>query len=282
MGKEIDPEKLRDMIRSILPSTIRKRARELKAMENRAARRTGREADLRSVVWDRRAHDKLNHFMRWCEAITDGLSDEEKLEAVRALLPRTLIGYHAFTHWELHVTWRSGRPHHVDAAQSRYESLRVRLRRALTEAPDLLGWINAEIKARKLLGEPRRMLFGIHDVDAFARDVLDGPFKTERRVAEEAIESGRPNGRPRHAEARRHDGCSIVMCRGAKLLRAGKQADELRRVVDDDRQMLRADVNRPAAVLHRDQRHAVGRAFADEAMSVVHAVYGARARTHAP
>jgi hypothetical protein len=46
MGKEISPEKLKDMIRSILPSKNREAARKAKALVNRETRRTVR-GDLR-------------------------------------------------------------------------------------------------------------------------------------------------------------------------------------------------------------------------------------------
>src|ERR1041385_9409359 len=100
-------DKIKDMIRSILPSKARRAARIEKAKLNRRARRTVRadikredlsrakllrEPDFRAMVGNRRGADKLNHFMRWCDAITAGMSTEDALQHVRAILPDTLIG----------------------------------------------------------------------------------------------------------------------------------------------------------------------------------------------
>src|SRR5262249_48728894 len=113
-------DKIKQMIRGILPSKARRRARFAKAMLNRKARRKVRhdlhvenpKANLRRkprlgwVVWERRGADKLNHFMRWCEAITEGMSTEDALSYVRSILPDSLIGDHAYGHWRDHLKWR--------------------------------------------------------------------------------------------------------------------------------------------------------------------------------
>jgi hypothetical protein len=56
--------------------------------------------------------------------------------------------------------------------QSRYDKTRHRLRRALSVDPGLQGRLNAAVKAVKELDEPRRLLAGVHDVDAFVLEVL--------------------------------------------------------------------------------------------------------------
>jgi len=156
-----------------------------------------RDADVSGTVRGRRGADKLNHFMRWCEAITSGMSHEEKLSTINALLPKNLIGEHAYGHWEQHCKYSRLRRYRTAAQreQSCYDSLRFRLRRALTDDPTLLGRLNAAIKARKLPDEPRRMLLGIYDVDPFAEALVIGAgFRTEYRTAIdliEAIEGGR-------------------------------------------------------------------------------------------
>src|SRR5262245_58895342 len=146
-------DKIKDMIRSILPSKARRRARFTKAMLNRTARRTVRhdlhaenlDADLRRkphftwMVWERRGADKLNHFMRWCEAITAGMSDDDALGYVKSILPDSLIGRHAYGHWEAH---RKPRPYpalpfvpYARREQSFIDSTTFRLRRALKVDP---------------------------------------------------------------------------------------------------------------------------------------------------
>ncbi|MGZ4809016.1 MAG: hypothetical protein ACXV7D_06755, partial [Thermoanaerobaculia bacterium] len=87
-------------------------------------------------VWSRRSNDKLNHFMRWCEAITEGMTMEEALGHIRSILPSSLIGDHAYGHWESYRKYRD-RGRYVyngwrkRSAQSFRDSTTFRLRRAL-------------------------------------------------------------------------------------------------------------------------------------------------------
>lgn len=235
MKKQISPEKLLDMIRSILPSTARVGARRAKAGESRRVRHRVRaalhtedaeetkvdlceEAFQRPNVWMRQGADKLNHFMRWCESWTRGMTDRQALDAVRALLPRNLIGDHAFSHWESHVRYRRSRYRRDERErqrQSRYDKTRHRLRRALSVEPDFQGRFNAAVKERKADDEPRRMLHGVHDVDAFVRNVLfTHGYHTEERVllgllteAEQTRQSWWAEGRSSSAPGRRPINC---------------------------------------------------------------------------
>ncbi len=220
--KEISPEKLLDMIRSILPSVARVRARRTKAAKNREVRRRVRgalhsedaeetKADLREVpdlswmVRDRRGADKLNHFMRWCDSWTRGMTRQQKLDAVRAVLPRNLIGDHAFSHWETHVKYR-GRPRGLSyreqnerREQSMYDKTRHRLRQRLSVDPAFQSELNAAIREQKLEGEPRRMLLGVHDIDAFVHHIVTyAGFEKEWRVLLGLLtEAGQPKSAPR-------------------------------------------------------------------------------------
>lgn len=130
-----------EMARSVLPSTSRKHARDSLA----AARRSGRRAvatDLRrylgaadgavdryhddgldvtrypsaaikEVVCDRRDADKLGSFQRWAVESTRDLPVEDRLAALRDILPDNLIGRHALSHlrgmrefrWMDHEFW---------------------------------------------------------------------------------------------------------------------------------------------------------------------------------
>lgn len=220
MQKEIDPEKLLDMIRSILPSKERVRARKRKAWLNRHVRRGVRAAlrgdrtksfsamaDHRITVEIRRGADKLNHFMRWCEHITEGMSAEERLAYVRGILPHDVIGEHAYVHWQYHVRYILYRAHSTPyreelrrRAQSEYDRTRFALRRALKEAPHLVGEMNAEIKTRKKPEKPRRLLFGMHDLDAFVREILSARhFGIEREIVKRITQKdGRPPAAARH------------------------------------------------------------------------------------
>ncbi|HEX7150011.1 MAG TPA: hypothetical protein VF618_00885 [Thermoanaerobaculia bacterium] len=186
------------MVRSILPSKNREAARAAKVTERRRVRRAVR-TDLRhedyetspvdflqdafqspNVYW-RRGGDKLNHFLRWCEAITAGMTAVDALSYVRSLLPRNLIGEHAYEHWKEVCTrdrrYGSKSQHHERRRrelQSRFDQTRCALRGALREDPTLLGRLNADIKRGRQPDPPRRLLRGMHDVDAFVQFVLYG------------------------------------------------------------------------------------------------------------
>jgi hypothetical protein len=191
--KEIRPEKLRDMVRSILPSRHRTGPRAEKAYRKRKHRRAIR-AELRledaevtavdflrdvkvtDIVNWRRGGDKLAHFMRWCEKITAGLSKEEALGFVRSILPKSLIGDHAYAHWRDHVKYRGRRYVRWTEIKRRREqswadSASFRLRRALEVDPTLHARLNAAIKSARMFDEDRRLLGGLHDVQRFAVDV---------------------------------------------------------------------------------------------------------------
>ncbi len=217
--------KIKDMIRSILPSKRRKTAREAKALTNRKHRRRIREA-LRdpefakqnlhrgayqgaNVSW-RRAGDKLNHFMRWCKAITSDMNADDALSRVRSILPHSLVGDHAYSHWEwkrkpVLYRWMRPRPR-PQTRQSFCDSTSFRLQRALAIAPDVHRALNETIKSRKQEGEPRRLLRGIHDVRSFVEDIafrdewrymanVPDPFAVERRTTLEMIERIEKGGR---------------------------------------------------------------------------------------
>ena len=211
MRKAVDPEKLRDMIRSILPSTKRRQARKAKAIAKRQVRRGVRE-DLRcrrgfddidnlfrepkldGIVHSRRAYDKLNPFMRWCRSMTRGLPIKEALARVRAILPRDIIGDHAYTHWEIEASPGFDRLAWLRdierEKQSDFDKLRFRFRRAYADDPTLAGALNRMIKARIPFDQPRRLLRGVHDMDDFVREVMEHPGcrKIERRCLKEIIE----------------------------------------------------------------------------------------------
>lgn len=205
--------KIKDMVRSILPSKSRRTARELKAMSSRRVRRAvrgelhvedpettkadwTRAADQSAPVWQRRAADKLNHFMRWGDALTKGMAADDALSFVRALLPKNLIGRHAYGHWEQHKKRKRYQyTPYERRLQSWIDSMRFHLRRALTEDPALHGRLNAEIKSRRMFDEERRLLAGIHDIDAFVRDIATEPYAPERAATKKLIEEHEKGGR---------------------------------------------------------------------------------------
>lgn len=120
--------KRRDMIRSILPSTRRKGAREDLAHIKRSARTATKQAlhnfrgsstdaidlyeygnddlehypdaRIKDAVWDRREGDKVRPIMRWAVEITKDLPQEQRMDYFRALMPDTTVGRHACQHVE--------------------------------------------------------------------------------------------------------------------------------------------------------------------------------------
>ncbi|MBV9497290.1 MAG: hypothetical protein JOZ54_23845 [Acidobacteria bacterium] len=223
MRKKPRPEKVRTMTRSILPSKNRESARTDKALRKRAVRRIVRtslriedfeltrhdllrEADLSDVVRSRQVEDKLHHFMRWCRAITAGMDPDEALGYVRGLLPKNLIGDHAFVHWEIELqrhrdarSYVPRRERRRRESQSAFDSWRFRLHRVLACEPHRLGELNAAIKASRPFDEERRLLLGIHDVDAFVATILShAQYDAERRCTRALIanKKGGREGRP--------------------------------------------------------------------------------------
>lgn len=115
-------EKLREMARSILPSSRRKSSRDSLALAKRRNRRTMRMAlraalnegelednvdpydypdhEIRGLVRDRQNGDKLNHFIKWAKAHTADMGDDAsgRFAKMRSILPDGLIGWHACTH----------------------------------------------------------------------------------------------------------------------------------------------------------------------------------------
>lgn len=208
MRKQIDPEKLRDMTRSILPSRYRTGPRDEKALRKRDHRRkirrelsfedpectaadVARDVHVEDIVQWRRGGDKLSHFLRWCERITDGMTVDDALGFVRGILPHTIVGDHAYSHREWHRKpnyfggFGSGRSRER-TLQSYRDSATFRLRRAMELDPSLHGRLNAKIKAAKMFEAPRRLLAGLHDVARFVEDVRprpgDDPYASERSL----------------------------------------------------------------------------------------------------
>ena len=115
-------EKVRQMVRSILPSTGAKKARENKAALNRKLRRNTRQSlkQIRSEedweedttdYWDdgqqerymivniRRGADKVSHFQKWAEHRAADIPDGEKMDHIKSIIKgRGVIIDRAYTH----------------------------------------------------------------------------------------------------------------------------------------------------------------------------------------
>lgn len=202
--------KARDMARSILPSRWRGASTE-RARIQRAARRQvhgslrwllrdpeawddgvdfdeGLGGQLSSFVWQRRAADKLNPFMRWATEHTRALPLASRLGAMRAVLPRGLIGAHAVQHLErrpdfdtrLRVPLSLRRPTLLDRGEV------AALLRRVIDTPGGLRCLNEALRRAVRVNTwlcderpgPRRLL-GLHDVLPF----LDAVCEPRQRVA---------------------------------------------------------------------------------------------------
>lgn len=113
--------KERDMIRSVLPSTRRKGAREDLAIIKRNARRSSRQSlhvialdheawdetpevydypdtEIRYAMYERRDGDKISALQRWAPSKVKGIRPLDALSKIKALLPDNTIGRHAVSH----------------------------------------------------------------------------------------------------------------------------------------------------------------------------------------
>jgi hypothetical protein len=126
-------DKIRDMVRSILPSRAARNARSSKSLANRRNRHAVRQSlhqfkkeewennedeltvrindsdgnrrrDIRMMVSERRGADKIRHFVRWCERKTRHISEDNPQERyfyISGLIggPSDLIREHALGHF---------------------------------------------------------------------------------------------------------------------------------------------------------------------------------------
>ena len=195
--------KVRQMGRSVLPSTARVMARSSLAGVRRPDRRSihghltsyrgsvgavldrvlDDEANLcdwprhtiRDVVTQRRDADKVAPLQRWAVARTRHLPQPDRLPSLRSAVPSTLIGRHALSHLtrlpelrnpRLPPTWLERAIARSARSASRTAQLDRQIRRAFEDGRH--GALNEWIKAHDGSGTPR-LLLGAHDLDAFCR-----------------------------------------------------------------------------------------------------------------
>ena len=114
-------EKIREMLRSVLPSTARKSARDNKQLlhgqERQRTRQAIRTADfqdpenfdiepphirkahaIKEIVGERRGADKVGPLVRWAERLSRTLPPQDIRSHFQALLPEGVIGEHALGH----------------------------------------------------------------------------------------------------------------------------------------------------------------------------------------
>ena len=180
--------KVKDMVRSVLPSTKRNWARLAKQENNKAKRRNDREVLFQmetdedydfsdsyhryrsnGITRERREADKVKPLMRWAPKVTKGLHDKRRAQ-LQAMLPDNAIGLHALSHVEqtgkfqnpnVEEAWRN----HRNWGKYRQPEVTVDYKSILKEVCIYLhAEFNDFIVGRKLLG--------IHDIDAFWEDIV--------------------------------------------------------------------------------------------------------------
>lgn len=218
-------EKIKNMGRSVLPSTSRKSARDNRRIIHRRQRALElavvtayrRDADPDSVtpdargtygpditfmVWERRSRDKVGPLIRWAEAtiaadpVLRSAARSEQVAYFARLMPDTAIGRHAVQHIEAAL----GQPERVAAFQA---SRAAAAGRHNADMERQLGQIleagrHADLNAglRRLADTqearpratpmPRRLLLGSHDIGAFTTTMARWPAVRDL-VAELAI-----------------------------------------------------------------------------------------------
>ena len=207
-------QKIKDMSRSVLPSTGRKFARDnrriihkqLRARELAAVTAYRRDSDPDSVTPDvcgtyapditqlvrnRRAQDKVGPLVRWAEAtiaadpVLRSAPRAEQVAYFARLMPDTTIGRHAVQHIEQALEWHERRARY-NASRSTAPGPHVaemeRQLRQILEA-GLHATLNAglrrladtqEVRPRAT-SMPRRLLLGSHDIEAFTTEMARWP-----------------------------------------------------------------------------------------------------------
>jgi hypothetical protein len=201
-------EKIKDMSRSVLPSTGRKsardyrrrihkqqRVRELAAVTayHRVANPDSVTPDVRGrygpeitqMVWARRGADKIGPLVRWAKAtiavdpFLRSASRAEQVAYFARLMPDNTIGQHAVLHIRQALEWEERRArytaHRPAAPGPHVAEMERQLRRILETG--LHAELNAALRRLAAAQEvrphatpmPHRPLLGSHDIEAFTK-----------------------------------------------------------------------------------------------------------------
>lgn len=207
-------QKIKDMSRSVLPSTGRKSARDnrriihrqQRARELAAVTAYHRDAapdsvtpdiqgtygpDITYVVRQRRSRDKVGPLIRWAEATIAAdphlrsASRSEQVAYFVRLMPDTTIGRHAVQHIEQALEWRERRARHnasrPTAPGPHVTNMDRQLRQILeagqhaTLNAGLRRLADTQDERPRVMPMPRRLLLGIHDIEAFTAKMARWP-----------------------------------------------------------------------------------------------------------
>jgi len=207
-------EKIKDMSRSVLPSTWRVGARETRREIHKRRRTRTRDAlavargmtpeindtyraEIAQLVSTRRFSDKVGPLVRWARATVaedPALRQaplEEQVAHFARLMPPTLIGRHAVSHIAAELDWTHRAVCHTCQVTKPLAPVAEteRLVRQILAA-GLHGTLNANLRAaadrqyarqpapddmRRPRLMPRRLLLGAHDAAPFAREMASYP-----------------------------------------------------------------------------------------------------------
>jgi hypothetical protein len=215
-------QKIKDISRSVLPSTRRRsarddrrmihgqqRARELAAVTacRRAADPDSVTPDVRGtyapdithMVRDRRSRDKIGPLVRWARAtiaadpVLRSASRAEQIAYFARLMPDTTIGRHAVQHIEQDLEWHERRARFIASRPSApgphvaemERGLRQILETGLHDAFNvgLRGIADTQEIGPGAARMPRRLLLGSHDVEAFTAKMARWPAVRELAAA---------------------------------------------------------------------------------------------------
>ena len=207
-------QKIKDMSRSVLPSTRRKtarddrrmihkqqRTRELAAVTayRRATDPDGVTPDLRgtytrditNMVWDRRNKDKLGPLIRWAEAtiaaepVLRSAPRAEQVANFARLMPDTTTGRHAVQHIESALSWREhcARDNASSPAGPGPYITEMERQLGLIIEAGLHAALNTGLRRLADTQQvrppaplmPRRLLLGSHDIEPFTTTMARWP-----------------------------------------------------------------------------------------------------------
>jgi hypothetical protein len=204
-------QKIKDISRSVLPSTGRRSARDnrrrihgrQRARELAAVIAYRRDADPEAVtpdvrgtyapditemVWSRRAADKVGPLTRWAKAtiaadpVLRSAPRAEQVAYFARLMPDNTIGRHAVQHIEQALEWEERRARYNTGRPAGHAPKMERQLRQILEA-GLHATLNARLRQLADTQEvrpratpmPRRLLLGSHDIEAFAAVMASWP-----------------------------------------------------------------------------------------------------------
>jgi hypothetical protein len=207
-------QKVKNMSRSVLPSTGRKSARDnrriihkqQRARELAAVTAYRRDTDpdsvmpdvhsrygsaIQQMVWGRQAQDKVGPLIRWAEAtiaadpVLRSAPRAEQVAYFARLMPDTLIGRHAVQHIEWALERRERRARYRASGPSvpgpHVTEMERQLRDILesglhaTLNAGLRQLADAEETRYRAAPMPRRPLLGSHDIEAFTAKMACWP-----------------------------------------------------------------------------------------------------------